>query len=398
MTAAGANAKADGSDSSSQSAPSLTTDWAGAAQKVRDTSSTLLKTFAGLATLLLGSGPLLANLSNLHADSRGVLALTGGGLALLGLGVIIWQAANVSLTKTTDVGNLLNPAPGDKVINKLLARIQAPDVCAFYLNGSDLKGLTADRAHSVWALGEQQLALARDPGTDASTATFISAQIAQSQANIGAIDGLLRNVEDWANYEKIADTFRQARPKMFAAGAVAVVGVALWLGLVSSGSSSSSSATASGSATATTVTASTSLGSGTLATLTWKTGKTATAQKRDAKYRGSLKKGTVSMADCKKVGVLILGGTGTSSDPWQLSTLPGNTCPVQMRFPATSSLASLKDADPAGQINATVKFDQDEHLKASDFAVWLIFGVLGTGLVIVTRRAIVARRQNRGGQ
>lgn len=373
-------------DASASSAPTLTTDWAGAAQKIRDTSSTLLKTFAGLATLLLGSGPLLANLSSLHADSREALALTGGALALAGLGVIIWQAANVSLTRTTDMSDLLARNP-DAAVAALLTRIEAPTVCDFYLNGTTLQGLTRQRARAVGILGRQQLALAKDPGTNAATATFISAQIAQSQANINNIDGLLRNVEDWANYEKIADTFRQARHKMFAAGAVAVVGVGLWLGLVSSGSTtSSSSTTTSSSATSTPVTASTSLGTGTLATLTWKSGKTSAEKTRIAKYRGSLKKGKLSMKACSRIGVLVLGGTGTSSDPWQLSTLPANKCPVQLRFPATSELATLSNANPVGQINASVRFDHDAHLKATDFVLWLIFGVIGAALVILTRR------------
>ena len=73
-------------------APSGDADWKAAAARVRDTSSWIVKAFVAIAGVLIGTGPLLVNLGNLHGFSRICIAVGAAVLALAGIAVVIWLA------------------------------------------------------------------------------------------------------------------------------------------------------------------------------------------------------------------------------------------------------------------------------------------------------------------
>jgi hypothetical protein len=99
----------------------------------------------------------------------------GGALAAVGLGIIIWQAASVAVTKTTDMAAILDRQ--DPVIAGLLDRIEDEKVRAFYLNGQTLPGLIDSRTDYIDILADQNLALARDDGSIPARTAFIQTQI-----------------------------------------------------------------------------------------------------------------------------------------------------------------------------------------------------------------------------
>lgn len=112
------------------------THWSAATQRVRDTASWIVKAFVALAAVLVGSGPLLANLQNLHANSRGFLAIGAAALGLIAIGTVTWLAANVNLTQITDIGDLL--APTDPDTRKLMQRISSGVPREVYLGGRNV--------------------------------------------------------------------------------------------------------------------------------------------------------------------------------------------------------------------------------------------------------------------
>lgn len=241
-------AAAGGTDASSAGGGSTTppgpTDWSGAIQRVRDTAATIVKGFVAIGTLLIGSGPLLAHLENLHANSRGILALLAAGIALIGVGVVIWLAADVNLTQVTDISELLERS--DPVLKQLLDRIEKAPLIDVYLSGYSLSALLVNRRNAVEALESETQALATVTG-DAAVKE-VQGLIATSTDNIRQIDSLLSNVAGWANYERVRRRFERARPRMFlAAAATVVAGVAVWLGLLG-GAGASTNATSSSTA------------------------------------------------------------------------------------------------------------------------------------------------------
>jgi hypothetical protein len=388
QVAAGDSGDGGGADSTQTPAtPPSTADWPAATQRVRDTASWIVKAFVALATLLIGTGPLLAHLDKLHADSRGFVALLAAAIALIAVGAVIWLAADVNLTQTTDIADLLDRR--DPAVDKLLTRVESGDAADLYLGGTTLPGLLLRRRNEVTALKSQTQALGRL--SDAEQIKEVQGLVQVSKDNIAQIDSLLANLTGWAGYECVRARFDRARPKMFAAAAVVAVGVIVWVGILGIDSDSKSSdSNASASSAETT--------SGTIGQLTWiKAGPDADAVKA---LRKQLTSGGTGMdaAQCDSIGVVSEAGSGSEVDPWQLSVLPRDPCPVHLRFTVDRRLATFAPFSPGDEVEASVTVHQEHAINGFDVVLFLLVGlIMGVVLALGFTRRSSRRGASSGG-
>ena len=372
----------DGAPAAKSPGPDVpTTDWAAGTQRVRDTSTWIITAFVALSTVLIGSGPLLAHLDKLHADSQGVVAVLAALAALTAAGVVIWQASDVNLTQTTDVADLLDRADPD--VAALMPRIELGEARKLYLDDQDLSALLDRRRKEVLTLQEQTVALVLTPTDDTAARTEIQGYIDLSKANITSYDEMLGRLVDRANFERVKGRFERARPRMFKAAAVVALGVVVWIGAVGldSGSGDDSSG---GSATNAATTS-----AGTIGTLTWAT---AGADKDAAtNLRQQLTAGDVNMADasCDKVGVVSESGAGSESDPWQVAVLPRDPCAAHVSFAVDRRLATFEPFAAGSQTQASVTVNKKD-VDGYDIALLLLIGLVAgavAGLGLTWARA-----------
>lgn len=377
-------ASAAGSDSpatttTSSSAPGAGPDWAASTKRVRDVSDWIVKAFVALSAVLIGSGPLLTHVADLHPDTRGVLAVAGAVVALAGAGLVTWKASDVNLTEVTDVYELLQDDPGP--VEKLRSRLEKhPTTQQLYLLGyGSIKQLVAARAEQAANLSSQAAALNRVT-TDAARA-FVQANLARSQANIDAIDAALRNLTGWATYAKIRHRFDTVRPVLFAGAAAVVVGTVFWVGAlgidVAKKDDSTKQAATAGPQP------------GQIALVRWNTtGDTAAV----ASLREQLAEGGASMKDraCDHFGVLVEGGTGDPADPYQVAVLPNDPCPVRLNFDLDRRVATVTKFDAGDQVNAKVTLSAPRKINWPGGLVLLAVGL--AGLVAGIAATVVFRK------
>ncbi len=342
------------------------TDWVAATKRVRDTSDWIVKGFVALATLLIGTGPLLVHLSEVEADTGGLVAIGGALVALLGVGVVIWLASNVNLTQTTDITDLV--ARADPAVRSLLERLEgSARAVELYLGGQKLDLLLSERRRAVEALSSQVGALARVSA--AGDIADIERLMAISKDNIARIDALLANVTGWAGYERVRARFERARPWMFAGAAAAAIGVAVWVGTLGIDSDEISPGESKDAATGAQTT------QGTIGTLTWLTAGAGGRAANDLRAQLQVGKRTVAAPTCDSMGVVSEGGTGDALNPWQVSVLPRDPCPVPVRFTVDRRVATFTPFGEGDVAAASVTIDGPKRPWLPALLAGVIVGV-----------------------
>lgn len=356
--------------------------WAAGAAQVRSAAAWIVKAFAAIAIALVGTSPLLVHLGDIGLNARSVIAVTGAVAALAAIGLIINWATDVSLTQVTDIIDL-SAQPPDPVTASLLTHIAgSPGGRQLYLGGrNSVQELLDDRSRTVAAYDHNVKAYGamKTPAGQA----VVDAQIDASVDTLARIDAIIDNLQGWVTYRKIRKRFDDRRIPMFAAGAVAVVGIALWLtalGIDVSGSKS----TAAPAETPGTVAAS----QGTVGTLTWSTERAATPAVASLRRQLGL-----DNAPCDRATVLVTGGSGNPIDPWQMSVLPNQACvaPANLgSFTVDRRVATFDGLTTATAPSATVTIKASgSSLGTGVWVLLLIVAIAVAGVVGFFARPIV---------
>jgi len=324
------------------------TDWAAAAEQVRSTSATVTKAFIALATLLVGSGPLLVKFSKLPPFPASLVAGIAGVAALIGVGIVIECASDVMLPQTPDVVELANATTG--ALGKLRQHVEDPNGGRLLYLGEDttisalLHRLSALRLAyaNLSVLDAQGKAAAADPDAvaslpaslgDAGARASLSQNLAAARAQIDAINLRLARLMQQASYIKVRDVFQEARPLMFVGAFIAAIGTAVYLGAFGidlGKDSSSTSASASSAARP--------------GLLIWSPATDAKSGDRPVSdVRAAL---GLSDPSCNQIPVMV-DGKGTADVPWNVTTVPGDLCTEASRaFSIDSGLATIVTATP----------------------------------------------------
>jgi hypothetical protein len=237
-------------------------DWQAAVQRIRDTAGWITKAFVAIATLLIGTGPLLVRVSDLTIGPRAFAAGLGAAIALLGVGLVIRYATEVMLPQTTDLAELVTAERGPLLT--LRNHVETSLGRRIYLDRdvADVGGLIdaiEGWQRTVESLGRyaQQVAAyetqeprpkestlpeyLRDPAARASVATtFAGARARLQQLNMRAAELVTQGV-----YVEMRDIFIRARRMMLVGGALTAIGVAIYITALSTHSDTSNKATAS---------------------------------------------------------------------------------------------------------------------------------------------------------
>jgi hypothetical protein len=91
----------------------------------------------------------------------------------------------------------------------------------------------------------------------------------------------------------------------------------------------------------------------------------------------------MATAACDRVGVLNSGGDGSTANPWQLTVLPNDQCPVKLQFFGYSRVASLTPYPQLSQAEDHVIVDEHASVRVWQVVLYVILGVLGAALVLV---------------
>jgi hypothetical protein len=358
--------------------PAQGPDWTAAIAQIRSAAAWIVKAFAAVAVALVGTSPLLVNLGNLGLNARSAVAIAGAVLALVAIGVIISAATDINLTQLTDIVDLINPT--DDATKEFIRRIEgSPAAQDLYLGGarsvSDLlarrRTLQADYRTLLLAVGRM-----KTPAGVATAKALADETLANMTRSDTAVQRLLRSL----TYRRIRTRFDDRRPRFFVAGSLAVLGIVVWLtalGIDISGSSNSSATSASSSGTLATA-------QGTVGTLTW------VGTESGARAAASLREQLgLSAATCDQATVLVTGGTGDPTDPWQVSILPNQLCKAPEAlgiFTVDRRLAVYSALDPTAGPKATVTVKSDSTLPTSDWVVITICAAaVAAGVTAVTR-------------
>lgn len=356
--------------------------WAAGVAQVRSAAAWIVKAFAAIAVALVGTSPLLVHLGDLGLNARSVIAVLGAVAALTAIGLIINWATDVNLTQVTDIIDL-SAQPPDPVTDELLTHIAgSPGGRQLYLGGrNNVQELLDDRSRTVAAYDHNVKAYG-SMKTQVGQAA-VDAQIDASVDTLARIDAIIDNLQGWVTYRKIRRRFDDRRMPMFVAGAVAVVGIALWLialGIDVSGSKS----TAAPAGTPGTVAAS----QGTVGTLTWSTDR-ATKPAVTA-LRGQL---GLEAAACDRATVIVAGGAGDPIDPWQVTVLPNQACAVPANlssFTVDRRVATFGGLTTATAPSATVTIKASgSSLATGGWVILLVLAVAVAGLVGFFARPIL---------
>jgi hypothetical protein len=347
-----------------------TTDWAAAAKQVRLVSDWLTKAFLGIGTLLIGTGPLLAHVGGLHADLSGLLAGIAAAVALFGVGAVIWFASDINLTRVTDVTELAAPAANSSTARLLDRIMSSPYAVSMYLGNQTSVAKLLDRRNQEARTLAEQIELSANQG-DPLVAAQIDQLAAETRANIAAYDRIITDLQGWAGYQFIRDRFDQRRPWIFAAATCTAVGVAVWVFIVGGGnpSTSAEASIAPGSTVASSA--------GPIGVITWThAGDNASAATELRQQLG------LGGKECETVDVVVQGGTGNPTDPWQVATLPRQQCP-NISFTVDRRLATFTGFDPSLAKKVTVNL-------APSWAdrYWLLISVIGVAVGSVLAVAI----------
>jgi hypothetical protein len=351
------------------------TDWTAAAAQVRSAAAWIVKAFAALAVALVGTSPLLVNLGNLGLNARSVVAVLGAVAALAAIAVIIGAATDVNLTQVTDIVDLTKPS--DAATRAVLDRIQgSPAARDLYLAGAADVDAVLDLRRTYQNVHSTQLALLAAMTTDAdreTTRTIADATL----ASLASIDAAIRNLQGWVTYQRIRRRFDDSRLKMFVAGAVAVLGIAVWLtalGIDISGTGTSSDSDSSPSGTVATA-------QGSVGTLVWAT--TGSGHSAATSLRSQL---GLAKPACDKATVLVAGGSGDPINPWQVSLLPRQLCtppPTLGSFTVDRRLATFTALNPASGLSATVTVSSaGSGLSTAGWVLIVIVSVIVVGAVM----------------
>jgi hypothetical protein len=347
------------------------TDWTAAATQVRSAAAWIVKAFAALGVALVGTSPLLVDLGNLGLNARSVVAVLGAVVALAAIAVIIGAATDVNLTQVTDIVDLTEPSDG--ATRAVIHRVEgSPAARELYLAGAgDVDGVLALR-RTYQSVHSTQLALLAGMTTDADRAT-ISTIADATLASLAGIDSAISNLQGWVTYQRIRRRFDDSRVKMFVAGAVAVLGVAVWLTALGIDISKPTSPDSGSASPGTVATAQGSVG-----TLVWT--RTGSGQRAATSLRAQL---GLAKPACDAASVLVAGGSGDPIDPWQVSVLPRQRClppPGLGSFTVDRRLATFTALDPAAGPSATVTIaSSGSGLSTAGWVLIVLAAALVTG-------------------
>ena len=364
------------------------TNWTSAATQVRSAAAWIVKSFAAIALALVGTSPLLVHLGNLGLNARSVVAVLGAVAALGAIALIIGAATDVNLTQVSDIVDLTEPpdAATAAVIDRIRGSAAAREL---YLSGAADVHEVLDLRRTYQDVHSSQLALLAGMTTDADRAT-IKAIADATLASLTSIDAAIRNLQGWVTYQRIRRRFDESRPKVFAAGVVAVLGIAVWLTALGIDISGSGKSSGPGSSPAGTL-ASTQ---GSVGTLEWSTKGTGRAAATSLRSQLGLGKPA-----CDTATVLVAGGSGDPIDPWQVSLLPHQICtpPAGLgSFTIDRRLATFTALTPASGPSATVTISSPgSSLSTAGWVLIVISGAIVAGgtVWLLVRRTAPARQQ-----
>lgn len=393
-----ANAPADDAGGAAEGgaadAPRASTDWAGAVKRIRDTNDWVVKVFVAVGALLVGTGPLLANLREIEFDDRGIVAAVGALASIVGAGGIAWLASNVSLTELTTITDLADPGNvSDETkrtaLQALKRRVEADDSTRWlYLGGhGSVAGVVAARRGDARSLKEQTAVLPLIPATVAANPPAPNPErveleriIALTRGNLSAYDALLKFLADWASFETVKARFVRNRRRMAWLGLLTFLGLCTWVVALGADLGEDDDSAAGGGAAATTPE---------VGELRWSTATDGGGPTPGAAAAADLRRqlGDGMDADeCDEVGVLVEGGAGSAESPWQVSVLPRDPCPARLRFAVDRRLATIVDFRAVD--NRTVEVELDERADRPTWWWWAT-----AGLVVAV--AVVGRRVGR---
>jgi hypothetical protein len=201
--------------------PSTAPPLAKAADRLRETSKWLITVFAGVGGALI-AGSQLSNIGHLAPNNvvRFLLAAAGVILALVGVAWAIGAAVKVQTAGSVDLRGLANLLPTDSV----RARLERDDVLM-----SRYGSLTQLADAYAEAVAERQTAYEaynddrKDTTKANDPAKLVALKAAQGQAAF--VSQTVQDVLEVGSFERIADTFRRARPHLFGGAAAAAIGI-----------------------------------------------------------------------------------------------------------------------------------------------------------------------------
>jgi hypothetical protein len=345
------------------------TDWTAATTQVRSAAGWIVKAFAAIAVALVGTSPLLVNLGNLGVNARSGIAVVGAIASLAAIGSIISAATDVNLTQVTDIVDLV--APPDTATAAVIGRIEASAAARdLYLAGAaDVQGvLDLRRTYEDVHFAQLSALAAMTNDADRQTTKAIADA---TVASLDSIDAAIRNLQGWVTYQRIRQRFDHSRHKFFVAGAVAVLGIVVWLtalGIDISGAGKKADTDPAGTVATT---------QGSLGTLVWSV--SGSGQAAATSLRQQLR---LADPSCDQVVVLVAGGSGDPIDPWQVSVVPRQLCrpPADLgSFTVDRRMASFTALNAAAGPSAKVVISSSSRLDTSDWIFVVIAGALAFG-------------------
>jgi hypothetical protein len=330
---------------------------------VRSTNSWIIKVFSALATVLIGSGPLLVKLGSLPSWPRATVAALAGGLALLGVGVVIDAAARVMLPQAVDLVDLATGTSNDAVtaFRTEVESTEAKRQLYLGANVATIQELVAQMEE--WRRTLDQLFAEATPGTADDE---LAADIKAAESQLAALEARGSELLEHALYLEIRASFDRALKTMFGAAAAVAAGTAVYLGALGIDMSKAKEASPP------VATAPTKAG-----TLIWNTTDSPGARSVAAvrKDLGLLEAG------CNAMPVLATGA-GTRADPLAVTTLGLDGCPTQViSFTIDDRYAQLK-VPPIAKYSLENPRTTHDRTPAVSLGVILLVAGLIIGLAV----------------
>jgi len=353
-------------------------DWAGAVNRIRDTALWITKAFTAIAALLIGTGPLLINLSDLSWGARSLAAGAGAAVALLGVGLVIRWATQVMLPETTNLVDLAGARTGAL---KDLVDAESQTERLVHADGSvrSVKGLF----HSIAAWRRTVEALARydqqvkafnqarpapgvailtGPLQDPSARVQVGGALSAATATLHQLTARAQELMRQGVYVKVRATFVRARRMMLTGGALTAAGLAVYIAALGIDLGKADPAGQASAPSADTV----------VQTLTWKATDDPSARpvrdvRHDLGFDGS---------SCDQVFVVVREGKGRAADPYLVTSLAGGACPTPPRQ------FRIDDRYAEVSVSPATTFTLDPVTQSNETPTAILAGIIAAALLI----------------
>lgn len=190
---------------------------------LRTTLKWIIGAAAATGTLLVGAGPLAA-MGKLDDNGDMVAAFCGLGLAVTGIGWIIWQASEALMPRICTLGQF-----EDTELHDLdeLRRITEADPRAFFGPYSKLADLRSNLAFHDAVAGNAAVMLAKE--SDERRAKMLQQRLDAARANAEQARRMERRLLVFVHAWLVRESVRRARRHAYMAMIVVVLGAVLFL-------------------------------------------------------------------------------------------------------------------------------------------------------------------------